>query len=895
MGTTGGTSSAGGGWSPATLALPIIAAFLLAVLLLFGASGGSRDGVYAQDPEATETPKAQKSDHECDEDPSLSSCPPAPPWGLSVSVFGGDDVRLGYNRSTWAGSSSHYYRFELRRSNTRYGTYSRSGSGKWADSPVYFWNQSPGWYEVRGKRCRRLNESDCGAWSYSGRVQVKRPTATATPVPPPPPWNLRATLFGGNDVRVSYSRSTWSGSSSHHYRFELYRASDPKATFFRQSSKIDSNGSPVEFSNVRSGFWYYVRGQRCATASGTGCGRWSGYAGVVYRQATATPTHSPTPTRTPTATATATFTPTPTKTATPSPTATRTPKPTPTRTPTATRTPTPPPTYTPTPTPTYTPTPTRTPTPTATPTSTPTPAKLSTPQNIDVEPRPLRVARISWKAVDGANAYVVRLHNHLFEERNDKGLIIKLNAKIGIACVDDDETHYDVNLDKHLIDEKDDEFEVKALETDCATAKSSDYKTPKSSEYSQKIRIVDSPIVSVNGDSRAAADGVGQALVKWSTPGSTSGYFMRHRQLRGVHSEKDGWRPDSFAPTTTVRKFDSPTSHTILGLQLKRIYAIQMNYIDDDGVPVFSGRDRYVWPSKGFPKEDERVATYPFFGHWATKEYKYRICDQTFPSDKRANWIKVVKEAFEQWQTATDGLVTVKAEAEKCGLDNSSPIDDYKELKLNINEVYMVDTTKQTVLQVVNLTIPRNIRGLSNYVIGAVTGQSDIVNFLKYADDTRAACVYLSTPACTISRSYSQGARAAGILSNNDRSVTGVDILFKKNVFDGHPIDEPTIKFGECVPPGTVIEIDDKVYAKYFPFRTALHEAGHALGTSGFSNLDLLDGIIGGDANYHRAHPSIPDAVMNYDSEILEIINEPDCFPHPFDILAIYALYQTVD
>ena len=55
------------------------------------------------------------------------------------------------------------------------------------------------------------------------------------------------------------------------------------------------------------------------------------------------------------------------------------------------------------------------------------------------------------------------------------------------------------------------------------------------------------------------------------------------------------------------------------------------------------------------------------------------------------------------------------------------------------------------------------------------------------------------------------------------------------------------------------------------------------------------------------AHPDIPDAVLNYDKEVDENyrINEisgvreryrweADCSPHPFDILAIYALYQTL-
>ena len=31
---------------------------------------------------------------------------------------------------------------------------------------------------------------------------------------------------------------------------------------------------------------------------------------------------------------------------------------------------------------------------------------------------------------------------------------------------------------------------------------------------------------------------------------------------------------------------------------------------------------------------------------------------------------------------------------------------------------------------------------------------------------------------------------------------------------------------------------------------------------------------------------------MNYDDEVAQVINEPDCSPHPFDIMALEALYQ---
>ena len=69
-------------------------------------------------------------------------------------------------------------------------------------------------------------------------------------------------------------------------------------------------------------------------------------------------------------------------------------------------------------------------------------------------------------------------------------------------------------------------------------------------------------------------------------------------------------------------------------------------------------------------------------------------------------------------------------------------------------------------------------------------------------------------------------------------------------------------------------------------YETLVHEAGHALGVHGGQNLTGKDQEAG--------HPIIADSVMNYD-KVVGVVedDEPDCSPHPFDILAIYALYQT--
>ena len=69
-------------------------------------------------------------------------------------------------------------------------------------------------------------------------------------------------------------------------------------------------------------------------------------------------------------------------------------------------------------------------------------------------------------------------------------------------------------------------------------------------------------------------------------------------------------------------------------------------------------------------------------------------------------------------------------------------------------------------------------------------------------------------------------------------------------------------------------------------YEAMVHEAGHAFGLSDSDELRPWTSI------YDRAvaHPGVTDSVMNYPEA--ELGPEPDCSPHPLDILAIRALYQ---
>ena len=70
----------------------------------------------------------------------------------------------------------------------------------------------------------------------------------------------------------------------------------------------------------------------------------------------------------------------------------------------------------------------------------------------------------------------------------------------------------------------------------------------------------------------------------------------------------------------------------------------------------------------------------------------------------------------------------------------------------------------------------------------------------------------------------------------------------------------------------------------------------------GLAGYNIID--VGRKRFYEMSHPTIPESVMNYDDKVSEnqdpvtgdfIRAEPDCAAYPFDLMALHALYQTVE
>ena len=526
--------------------------------------------------------------------------------------------------------------------------------------------------------------------------------------------------------------------------------------------------------------------------------------------------------------------------------------------------------------------------------------QLSAPSNFTVTPLPLRKALLSWDSVSYANGYQVEVRKQGGNSQwQAPHATLKISPMNGIRLAT--ETYYEFDLDDILLDSHQGlahnnayQFRVTTLGDD------GNYVNSDPSDDS-RITIIDTPIISIDGDSRERADDDGQAVVKWPHFGQPPGYYtIRYRKLSGNHSSIS-WLPEEAQSASDWSETSYSSDHPPATLKVRvreleqgSVYAFQLNYArtnsDDEIIDeIFSAREAYAWPSDGFPKRDylgllplpARVATYPFFGHFPDKEFRYRICVDTFyPEDisKQSDWLDVLGEAFEEWENALGGLISVEPAHGGC---TALPL-------LATLAVRRVDNSRSEIRMIDDTGWPLDLTGFK---------------FPEMLSDPYKTCIFFAVACTTSIQGY------GGLLTLNTGSVnplysprasnalTGVDITYKKSSFEiGHTLSDGKhyryprlprrVTFNTCADSFGAPSPD----FGYDAYSLSVHEAGHALGLSWNSPLAVLD------------HPTIADSAMNYDQaawvvDRLSVSNllEPDCSPHPFDVMAMYALYQTHD
>ena len=461
--------------------------------------------------------------------------------------------------------------------------------------------------------------------------------------------------------------------------------------------------------------------------------------------------------------------------------------------------------------------------------------------------------------------------------------------------------------------------------------------------FSETVTLIDTPILSVNG---ASSMTVGQMLVKWKWAGNDAQYTIRYRELPGNHRQvaiqgTPGWQPTPAAnamafstvlhPTPTVTVVPGPTptitlEYPITGLNLRdSIYAVQLNYtIGTD--KYFSAREAYVWPSDGQPAADKRVATYPFAGYLSSRTYTYRVCASTFNETNVAvqnAWARLFEHALEQWEKATGGFITMTPDYENPSAADPvyKPCTDYATPTPVPGAPTPIPTSAAALI---NKPWFRDIVSKDNQLneIRAVDPPSfldiqagSLFELIVVADPLKT-CILLPGAAACATSSPPYGSALQNISASSfyeyiipaygrlplaaaNTELASGDIIFNRDVLIP-PTPTPTVApnipkevvFNTCVrdsmPP--MPDPNDNSVAQYFwAYATAVHEAGHVLGLAGRPQPNEILSLI--FVPYEVAHPTTPGAVMNYDQRTM--VSEPDCAPHPLDVLAIFALYQS--
>lgn len=580
---------------------------------------------------------------------------------------------------------------------------------------------------------------------------------------------------------------------------------------------------------------------------------------------------------------------------------------------------------------------------------------LAIPTDLDVRPMPLRKAMLAWTGDSDAAKYIVEVRPvggmWGLPITNEPSSGDVLNAYHEIVLDQIIGTKYEVTfLDgtKGILYDyvglADDDYEFRVKATGGGTF--------PDSQLSEIVKVVENPIVRANGDSRNAPTGEGQAEFTWTRMSNVSNgrYTVRARKLSPEGHHRVEWGgaigydesvpaigcisepqpclslPDRFATDRFPRgRVGARLSFTRNKLELGELYGVQLSYktaANQSVIHVFSANDVYVWPSTSFPGGREsaenrdipdRVATQPFFGYHDDRDYAYRVCvDTFFPDDpqRQSDWVNLIEHAFERWEIASDGFVTMTPEYSNPATKTYKDCTDTSPMRLMFHRFGLNPIHRQFPI----LPIRAEDDDRSEVRMVDYDGFATFIASVEVKSDPFKLCI-VSGSACATSRTdYSDDNRGA----NNP--LAGVDVTFKRNAFEDKGVDADDgkdhnypripsgIRFNTCFDDQYPDLSNLNPDLGYFAYTTAVHEAGHALGLSDVTEdwkyfvsvIPFVDPFA--SDIYEASHSSIPDSVMNYDSEIFENYDkltemwkrhEPDCSPHPFDIAALYALYQT--
>ncbi|MYB76496.1 MAG: matrixin family metalloprotease [Chloroflexi bacterium] len=429
------------------------------------------------------------------------------------------------------------------------------------------------------------------------------------------------------------------------------------------------------------------------------------------------------------------------------------------------------------------------------------------------------------------------------------------------------------------------------------------------SEFSRVI-ILDSPVRSVNGDSSEADDDKGKMVVRWRSPFSNARYTVRWRKLRGQHTNRN-WIPVQWAKTDENTEYDWQSGATATAnsatyesenLDRDKIYAVQLNFTANiphtEGThQIYSAREAYVWISDraggvyGGGVDGELIGGMPLGRALDDvlapnyRTYIYRICEDTIgPVSKRSDWVTLIEDALEQWESATDAMVVMNLDAytaEEVANDPDLDASKVGKSKPCAQYTQVIDDIIAGVKAELDSTHQSTV---SREMIGRVVSNLHYhADFLKEDLRYNEIIMYDDRPTANEPVEFSElggyigfywcgkgGAMCtfrpedAGSLLDTEpgRLLTYPfhtrDIIISQSFFEegNYDLSMPVVTFNRCST------------TDHYAYFGVVHEGGHVLGIG---------------------HPSFRESVMD------NRISKEECSPHPLDIMAIYALYQSRD
>ncbi len=448
---------------------------------------------------------------------------------------------------------------------------------------------------------------------------------------------------------------------------------------------------------------------------------------------------------------------------------------------------------------------------------------------------------------------------------------------------------------------------------------------------SSTVIIIDTPILKAIGNSTGSGITHGEVTLEWTSVrdvlddpayDNTKGkYTFRVRRLSDSITGPDhtslNWKPDTMVvdedPDATVTTIGGKKK--LLGLKPEEIHGIQLIYTVNvmkgsvtKEVKVFAARDAYVWPSNrraGYLGHGgERVATFPLnYPLDADKAYVYRICDETFADPTatpgqniaiKRNWVRFIEHALGQWQEWTEDLVTLRH-------DTSLSCTDYTMLATAIKD-YIINNYGMTQLTSGQSGAVTNyVKGLADYT--AIVPDDILINEIKmidigavpydalqYAKISEGLAQVLGFSSCVFDRPGC-AVRKTKETRGVSEVISTTDIFLSRDVVGNR---SPNIPGGDTTVDRSDAPFNSCGARRSVAYETLVHEAGHALGIRGKVPPRFTIAAPASDPDVQiYFHPTVADSVMSYETALM-LPDDPDCSPHPLDIMVIYALYQTL-